>query len=68
MHFTIAADTDVGISKKINQDSFIIKKALIGNSEIVMAIICDGMGGLSKWLNWCLHLEMHLIFIVRMPA
>ena len=32
MHFTIAADTDVGISKKINQDSFIIKKALIGNS------------------------------------
>ena len=48
MHFTIAADTDVGISKKINQDSFIIKKALIGNSEIVMAIICDGMGGLSK--------------------
>lgn len=48
MHFTIAADTDVGISKKINQDSFLIKKALIGNSEIVMAIICDGMGGLSK--------------------
>lgn len=48
MHFTIAADTDVGISKKINQDSYLIKKALIGNSEIVMAIICDGMGGLSK--------------------
>ena len=48
MHFTIAADTDIGISKKINQDSFLMKKALIGNSEIVMTIICDGIGGLSK--------------------
>lgn len=48
MHFTITADTDIGISKKTNQDSMLLKHAYCDNKEVLIAIICDGMGGLSK--------------------
>ena len=40
--------TDTGTRKKVNQDSFCIKNASIGNKSVTLAIICDGMGGLSK--------------------
>lgn len=48
MSYQIAAHSDVGIAKNSNQDSVCIKEAktIIGN--IIMAIVCDGMGGLSK--------------------
>ncbi|MCD8047340.1 MAG: protein phosphatase 2C domain-containing protein, partial [Clostridiales bacterium] len=42
------ADTDIGISKRTNQDSVLIKHASTGEYEVLLAIICDGMGGLSK--------------------
>ncbi|MGN0518584.1 MAG: PP2C family protein-serine/threonine phosphatase [Acutalibacteraceae bacterium] len=48
MRFSAIADTDVGISKDINQDSIVVKHALYGDTEVLMAIICDGMGGLSN--------------------
>lgn len=48
MKFTATADTDIGISKNTNQDSALIKHASVDKDEILMAIICDGMGGLSK--------------------
>lgn len=48
MRFIVTADTDIGISKNTNQDSILIKHALFDKTEILMAIICDGMGGLSK--------------------
>ena len=48
MHYTIIADTDVGISKSTNQDSILIKHAQTDLGEVLMAIVCDGMGGLSK--------------------
>lgn len=48
MKYIAVADTDIGIQKKTNQDSLIIKHANSPCGEIVMAIICDGMGGLSK--------------------
>ncbi len=47
MKFTIAADTDKGNVKKTNQDSMLIKHAQSEIGEVVMAIVCDGMGGLS---------------------
>ena len=40
--------TDVGIKKKVNQDSLCIKKALLKDKTVLMALVCDGMGGLSK--------------------
>jgi len=48
MRFIATADTDTGISKNTNQDSVLIKHALCDGGEVLMAIICDGMGGLSK--------------------
>ena len=48
MHFTAAAETDIGTFKTGNQDSVLIKHAIYSGSEVLLAIICDGMGGLSK--------------------
>ena len=47
MRFVTIADTDIGISKSTNQDSLVYKHASVEGEEILMAIICDGMGGLS---------------------
>lgn len=48
MRYMATADTDIGISKDTNQDSLLIKHASTDDGEVMMAIICDGMGGLSK--------------------
>lgn len=48
MHYTATADTDVGIKKQTNQDSILIKHGQYEKGEILLAVICDGMGGLKK--------------------
>ena len=48
MKFIAIADTDIGISKDTNQDSVMFKHAEYSGGEILMAVLCDGMGGLSK--------------------
>ena len=48
MRFIATADTDVGISKSTNQDSVLIKHASTDDGEVLMAVVCDGMGGLAK--------------------
>lgn len=48
MKYITAADTDIGILKKINQDSICVKNAEIGHGRAALVMICDGMGGLSK--------------------
>lgn len=49
MQYLGSAVTDVGIIKKTNQDSLCLKIAdTKEKGEIAMAVICDGMGGLSK--------------------
>lgn len=48
MRFVATADTDIGISKNTNQDSLIIKHATVDDKEILLAVVCDGMGGLAK--------------------
>lgn len=42
------AQSDIGIVKDKNQDSILIKHAMYCRKEILMTIICDGMGGLDK--------------------
>ncbi len=42
------AISDIGTSKRVNQDSLIVKHKVILHKEVLMAIICDGVGGLSK--------------------
>ena len=48
MEYKIAIHTDIGIKKETNQDSCCIKEALTETGKIVLAVICDGMGGLAK--------------------
>lgn len=48
MRFIATADTDIGIAKDTNQDSVLIKHAKVDGEEILLAVVCDGMGGLSK--------------------
>ncbi|MCH6268194.1 MULTISPECIES: PP2C family protein-serine/threonine phosphatase [Neobacillus] len=48
MEVLSTAVTDKGIKKPTNQDSLLIKVAETSMGEVVLAVICDGMGGLSK--------------------
>ena len=48
MRFIATADTDIGNTKSTNQDSVLLEHASTPSGEVLMAIICDGMGGLSK--------------------
>lgn len=48
MNYQIAVHTDVGIKKDTNQDSLCVKQAQTEKGTILLALICDGMGGLEK--------------------
>lgn len=47
MVYMAAAVTDAGIIKKINQDSLTVKIVQTPKGQVCMAVICDGLGGLS---------------------
>lgn len=47
MEFLISAKTDVGTSRGVNQDRVLIKTAATEQGTVVLAAICDGMGGLD---------------------
>lgn len=48
MNFLTAFHTDVGIKKKTNQDSLLIHQAQTDSGNVLLTVICDGMGGLAK--------------------
>lgn len=48
MNFLTAAHTDVGIKKNTNQDSYLIHQANTDYGTVLLAVMCDGMGGLAK--------------------
>lgn len=48
MDFLTAAYSDKGIKKNTNQDSLLIKTAQTDYGKVLLAVICDGMGGLAK--------------------
>lgn len=48
MRFLSAVHTDIGISKKNNQDAFCLKIARTSKHNIAFAVLCDGMGGLKS--------------------
>ena len=48
MKYIAAYHTDVGITKKTNQDSIAIKAVETPNGIVTFGIVCDGMGGLAK--------------------
>ena len=46
--FQIVDMTDMGNGRDSNQDSYLLKEEEICGQQILMAVMCDGMGGLSK--------------------
>ena len=48
MDFMIQAVTDIGNVKETNQDSMSVKRLCTSQGTMVFAVLCDGMGGLSK--------------------
>ncbi len=63
MNFIISAETDIGLTKQTNQDSYAVRVCKHGEERMVFAVLCDGMGGLAKgevasaslvqaYLNW----------------
>jgi serine/threonine protein phosphatase PrpC len=46
--YIAAARTDIGNMKNVNQDSLTIKVANTSFGEAVIAVLCDGMGGLQE--------------------
>lgn len=48
MEYIATYHTDVGITKKTNQDSLAIKVITTKKGNVAFGIVCDGMGGLAK--------------------
>lgn len=49
MEYLVAAYTDTGVRKETNQDSICIRRAAVSDrGEAILAVVCDGMGGLKK--------------------
>lgn len=48
MEYLIEGVSDVGIRKKMNQDAYCYLRAHDEHGTYAMAVMCDGMGGLSK--------------------
>ena len=44
MKYTVIANSDIGNTMSINQDSLLIKHISYKGKEVLMTIICDGMG------------------------
>ncbi len=48
MNFIVSANTDIGLVKDTNQDGLSVKILNTPQGRMTFAILCDGMGGLSK--------------------
>ncbi len=48
MNYIISANTDIGLVKNTNQDSLSVKVLNTPYGKMTFAVLCDGMGGLSK--------------------
>lgn len=47
MEFYISASTDIGTRRKVNQDSLFVRRLETRTGKMVLAVLCDGMGGLN---------------------
>lgn len=48
MKYLISAATDAGPKRLENQDSMLVKQANFKGEQLVLAVLCDGMGGLQR--------------------
>lgn len=42
------AHTDAGVAKPVDQDAYCFKEADVNGRRVLMAVVCDGVGGLAK--------------------
>lgn len=61
--------TDIGLSRKNNQDAVSIKKQTVGGIEYYMAVVCDGVGGLSRgeYASRCMKERLERWFFFEFP-
>ena len=45
MHYTVSATSDIGTNKTVNQDAVYVKIFPSDWGEVVLGVVCDGMGG-----------------------
>lgn len=78
MKYTFSANSVIG-KRDINQDSVLVKHATYGKKEILLAIVCDGVGGLyrgelasgtvikrfNKWFEQILPIELEALNLNR---
>lgn len=48
MNFISHIYTDIGIKKEVNQDSALVVEAKTDYDNVLLAVLCDGMGGLAS--------------------
>lgn len=48
MNYLTTIHSDIGIKKQVNQDSCLIMEADTDLGHVLLCVICDGMGGLSR--------------------
>ena len=48
MEYLLSCHTDAGRVKMVNQDSLLLQSGCFNGEPIVLAVLCDGMGGLEK--------------------
>ena len=48
MKYMYVAKREAGLVKKVNQDSVLIQHVKYKNKETLLAIVCDGVGGLAQ--------------------
>ena len=48
MKFKIAYHSDIGNTKKVNQDAIGYKEIEVDERRYALVLVCDGMGGLQK--------------------
>ncbi|MCD8130165.1 MAG: serine/threonine-protein phosphatase [Lachnospiraceae bacterium] len=48
MRYLTAYHTDIGTKKSTNQDSLVVRQAMCDCGPVLMASVCDGLGGLKK--------------------
>ena len=48
MHYVSTYDLDRGPQRRPNQDAMLLTHALCGQEEAVLAVLCDGVGGLER--------------------
>lgn len=67
MHYVSMCHSDIGISKNTNQDAIALLHAKRGQEETVMAVICDGLGGLAygEWASAIVSSTFHDWFCGR---